>query len=762
MIDYVKIAVCEMSQEINNQNHSSIYLLYGDEGIGKSTIAKYYSEVNKNVLYLRCGNEFDFLSLVSKIKPKKNYDRHLCLYQPLIKKIKKKHINTLIFDIEANTDEDFFDLISEIFDVINQQRYNLNIIIFLDNKIYHNYQKIFAKYRRLNYLRPLRKWEPLDFFQLWCELYGEDSLNKEILGLIISYSIGNPGIFLQHLNMLKYYRILNYKEDKWIFTIKTNIKEILEEEYSVIVRKKYESLTPELQSVIKQTSAIGYIFQKTTLKDVFDVQNAKIVIRQIELLTKLLYYTDMEMENGKFDSEAVQHQIEKMIDSEQLIIWCEALAKYYEKKIENTGYISPERCVLKEKCIIYYTKAQNTERLVFHYLSLIQLKYNLNQYNSALAMVIKLEEITRNHLEYKRINNYCYYMMTVINRSLANYTEAYNNINQYITLIKKETTDIKALKAELLYGVGNTPEAYDILKSLYKNRQQIDDPILKVYIISMLSSIEETLNDIHYINHFNNAISIAKEYQLHKEYYRLLRKANMAHFGENSIMLMNIAEHYFLKHNIISEVVMVQHNIGTESLFYETTYKYAFNKLNQAYTTAQKMGFSQLSYINNSLAIYYMFEGQYEKAIHILNHLMEFQHEDFTFLAVYLNMVTCLRCVGRHEQALHYLNKAKDLNSKEENQFPFFSSQIIMQSAYLYLEHHEYYKAYLKVQEYFNQHFEDRVTNIVSAKLVLKVLCDMQNVDYPTRISQFSDDSDIIAKKMAEEHLVLCELMFWE
>ncbi len=762
MIDYIKKAITYISKEINSHNKSNMYLLYGDEGIGKSTIAHKFPEVQKNTLSFKCGNELSLASQITKINPQKDYERHIHLYKPLIKKIKKEGIRTIIFDVESNVNEDFFDLISDVFDIINQQDHSLNIVIMLDNAIYHHYQKKFAKYQSLNYLPPLKKWENYDFFQLWEECYGEITFKAEILELIISYSIGNANVFLQHLNIMKYYNILYFKDGKWFFKPRINLEEVLKEEYFDVVRKKYEALSLELQTVIKQTSTIGYIFKKNTLKEVFDIQNARAVLKQIELLTELLYFTDSEMENGKFDSEAVQLQIEKMIDSKKLIIWCKALAEYYESKIKDTSFISIERCILKEKCIFYYTKAQIIDKIIFHYLSIIPLKCNLNQFNSAIEMSLKLADITQIHPQYNQIYIYCFYMLTIINKSLTNYNEALNNLNKYISLVEVETTEIKALKAELLYDVGETTKAYNTLKTLYKNICQIDDPYFKISIISMISSIEETSNSNQYIKHFNKAISIAKEYKLKKEYYQLLRKANMAHSGENGIMLMKAAESYFSDNNIISELVMVQHNIGTEGLFYEATYKSAYGKLNLAYKNAKEIGFSQLSYIKNSLALYYILDGNYNKSIRILNHILGFQQEDFTLLACLLNKATCLRKMQLYSEASECLDKAKKINQRTRNHFPFFTSQIIVQLAYLSIETGKYNDAYTMLRKYFMLNYNDRVTNIVSVKLALKKLCDMQKFKYSLKITDFSCSCDYISKKMAENYLVLCEIMFWE
>ena len=762
MINYIEKSISYISEGINNCEKSYIHILYGDEGIGKSTTAIKYSEVYKNVLHFKCGTELDLARLVSTVNLKTDYDRHLHLFQPLIEMIKEKQTHTLLLDITPNTNEDFFDLINDIFNNLNQQGHFLNVVIFIDNGIYHQYQKAFAKYPRLNYLPPMKKWETYDFFQLWQEHYQENVPDNETLELIARYSIGNAKTFLEHLHTLKFFGILFVENNTWHFNKKANIEEILKEQYSDIVKKKYEALAPELQTAIKQTSTIGYVFQEKTLKEVFDIKNAQTALKQIELLTELLYFTDSEMENGKFDSEAVQLQIEDMISPDMLIVWCRALAEYYENKIKSTSLTSLERCALKEKSVVYYTKANNIEKMIFHYLTIIPLKFSLSQYNSALEMSKKLANITDGNSQYKWVYNYCFYMMAMINKSLTNYTEALSNLNTYILLIEKETTETTELKAELLYDIGDTTAAYGILKTLYKKINKIDDPNLKVSIISMLSSIEETVNKRVYIKHYNEALSIAKKHELHKEYYKLLRKANLAHSGENGIMLMQTAEKYFSCNNTKSELIMVQHNIGTEELFYETSHEFALEKLNSAYKMAQEIGFSQLTYISNSLAMHSILTNGYKSAVSILDHSLTFQHEDFTVITLLLNKATCLRNLELYDDALHCIKKAEKLNSKKENNFPFFTAQIIAQLAYLYLETKDYNNAFLLLQKYIDQDLDNRDTNVISAMIVLKELCKVQKFDYPPVIADFSDDYDSIAKRMADNHLVLCELMFWE
>lgn len=762
MIDYVHRAINCITEQLSSQNN--IWLLYGDEGLGKSTIAREFAITKKNAVLYKCNNEFELSYYVTAIFKTDNYNRYLNLYQPLIQKIKSEQIHTIIFDVEGNANADYFDLIYDFFHFMNQQNYQLNIVLFVDSSIYYRNQNIFAKYPQLVYLKPLKKWENTDFFQLWQELYQNSECNTAILERVASYSFGNAGVFIRHLNNLKFYNALALQGGKWRFSKGANIDELLRENFSDIVRKKYESLTPELQTIIKQTSTLGYIFKKKDLSEVFDVDNATIVLKQIEILTELLYFTDAKLENGKFDSIQVQEQIEKKIDSEKHREWCLALAQYYESKIQHCSRASTEMYTYKEKCILYYEKANDISKLIYHYVSLVPLLCRLNLYNSALNVSEKLREITEGYSEYKHFYDYSFYLLSQINKCLLNYTAAMDNLKKYMghTGAGKHNSEINYLYAELLYGTGNTPEAYNLLKFLYKNIAIIDDPFLKYNIVSLLSSVEETMNNQRYIRHYNESLVLCTQYRMVSNYYKQLRKANLAHEGEHAILLMKKGEEYFQKCNDVIELIMIKHNIGTECLFYENTYRNAVTELKCAYNMACRYGFNQLSYIINSLAILDILEERYESAIEKLNKLMKIEQEDFTLLALYINKATSLLKLGMIDEVIELLDKASKINLKSKNQIPFFTSQIVLLKSYVYLAQYKQKGAYDKLCQYFNYGLLDRSTGILSAKIVLTSICNKYHYSYPAKLTSISDTCDAIALKMSYNHLVLCDLMFWE
>lgn len=117
---------------------------------------------------------------------------------------------------------------------------------------------------------------------------------------------------------------------------------------------------------------------------------------------------------------------------------------------------------------------------------------------------------------------------------------------------------------------------------------------------------------------------------------------------------------------------IVQHNIGTEALFYENTYKYSVGYLHMAYKAASEIGFAQLCYINNSIALSDILDGDYQKALYILDSMLKCYQEDFTLLAIYLNEATCFRKKGLKTKFWESIDKAKKINAKIQNHFPFF------------------------------------------------------------------------------------------
>lgn len=85
-----------------------------------------------------------------------------------------------------------------------------------------------------------------------------------------------------------------------------------------------------------------------------------------------------------------------------------------------------------------------------------------------------------------------------------------------------------------------------------------------------------------------------------------------------------------------------------------------------------------------------------------------------------------------------------------------------MQEAYMCIQMNEAQHAKEKIINYINKKYDDRSVNIISAKLVLKSLCDCFDLKPPKILRNFADDCDEISKKMADNYLVLCDLMFWE
>ena len=760
MIDYIKNETAKIHKYMDTRT-GEICLLTGDEGIGKSTVAEKYCELYKNACILNFSDEFSLAESLCGNKYKKNYDKHSRIFSPLRKKIRNQHLKLIFFDICRNVHADVFDIIREIHMIIVSQKILVNIIILMDNQEYYNFQHCFLKFPQLIYLPSLNKWTYTDFLQLTNELYPQANISVEMIKLLAEYSIGNPSIFLWHIAHLKSLFLIRDNKGRYEIASLKEIKAILEEGYSDIVWEKYKALSPELQTVIKKTSSIGLYFHTKTLKEAFNIKNAKTVIDAIEKLSMLILYVDMERNTGRFISESAHTQIEELIESNQLKEWCKTLGEYLENRIGDATSIV-EKIQFKEKCISYFAKSGNDERVIFHCLSLVPMKYSLSQYVSAVETVNTLKEFSKKSADYKRVNAYCYFLFAIIYKAMAKYEDALNNLNEFSRRSGSKSIYVVELEAELIYDLGDMEKSYDIFKEMYKSKSHIDDPYLRFDIVSMFSSIEETRGTSSYIKHFNQALSIAKENRIDIAYYKLLRKANIAHSGENGIRLMKEAETYFEKNKMLSELMMTQHNIGTEALFCEEAFNLSLKYLINARKIAEEMGFRELIYTKNSLAIYKILKGDYNVALEILEELSLEYEEDFSKLAVYLNQVTCLRILGRWEKAQEMFNIAKEINADDKNRFPFYAKQLVLQEAYFYLVKGSFQDAYVTLLYYLNHSYDDRVENTVAVKLVLSKLCKEKDFLVPSELSGFAGDSHYISHVLADSHLVLCELMFWE
>lgn len=764
MINYVCQAVADIVKQLNRNTTSHIWILHSDEGMGKSTIANAFANTNEDCIVYKVSDEFSLAQNYYNNLSEKIYNRYTDLLQPLIENIRKNEIHKIIFDLQYDTSKDFFDLIYDLYVLNYQQKYKLDIIIFMESQTFYRNQSVFANYSQLQYLNILNPWTFTDFVELWKETFEFSKIDYSVLSVIAKYSFGNAGVFIQHINLLKFYGILYFGSEGWVFQSTVDVESIVKENFSEMVKKRYDSLEPAHQLIIKKTSLLGYVFEKTDLKNAFNIDNATIVLKSIETLTKLLHFTDITLERGKFESKRVQVQIENMIEPANYEIWCLALAEYYESKIKGTAYMGVERYNLKKKCIMYYKNTNKNERLIFHYITLIPIALSFNQFQYAIDLAMELKTVTENSKEYKHFYNYSYFILFNIYRKMSEYQKSLIFCKQYAKLEKCNmfVNELGYCYAELLYGIGKIPEAYAQLKKLNKEIHNIDDLQLRLNVVSMLSSVEQTLGKKNYIKHFNQALSFSKKTHLENEYYKLLRKANLAHDGFHAISFMKTANEYFNNQNNVLEKIMVNHNIGTECLFYEDTFDTSIKYLKIAYETACEYGYSLLTYIINSLAIYDILMGNYNNALEKIDRLLQMQYEDFTMLTLYLNKTTCLRMLEQWQQAEFYLKKAEEINNKKQNKIPFFKVQIILQKAYIQLHNKNIIEAIRLLEKYMEYSYDDRVTNIVAARIVLENLYKTNNLEIKSKFLSTNGNIDSISIKMAKNHLVICELFFWE
>ena len=94
MIDYIYNAISYIAEQLKlqskNDKYNHIWLLYGDEGMGKSSIANKFANTQKGAISYKCSNEFDLAYHITGTILNDSYNRYLNLYYPLIKKVKEE------------------------------------------------------------------------------------------------------------------------------------------------------------------------------------------------------------------------------------------------------------------------------------------------------------------------------------------------------------------------------------------------------------------------------------------------------------------------------------------------------------------------------------------------------------------------------------------------------------------------------------------------------------------------------------------------
>ena len=588
-----------------------------------------------------------------------------------------------------------------------------------------------------------------------------------VVNSITQAAIGNPTQLLGIVEYLKSEGII-YEEDG-LFRCQNFDEELLLFKAEQYVASKYRRLAPSMQHILKSSSIIGYEFDKNLLANPLNILLSDAQLKKIEHLTHLIHAKDDDL--FEFHNNASHLSIKNIVPSEEYVKWNLMLADHFYREALHSqqNFDGIEVISFLSRSAYYYSAAEQKEKTTLIYLRLIPLLISIMDYEKALSVISNLRQLYQaDHSLIAASDLHRLYMLEGdCHYSLFKYNEAaiaYRRFVEANFVTKIEFLSAQCQYAIALYGTGETEEPYKLLEHIYLHMDDgFDEKIvaLKVKILSLMSSIEETIWNGKHVEHFNQALALAKKHNLVNEYYQLLRKALIVYKGKNGIRLMASAKEYYERTNNIKEYAMCLHNMATEML-YDEDLELARLNLEESIRIFQSFGSDGIHYPINALGNYWALKGNFQKAIACYQNAYNPRYELFSQIGVLINLATAHRSLKQYKKAMDFLRKVEKLLSVKQTQNYAILRQHYYLSIALTETGHSNERAYRAFLQYFDNETNVESHRMTIASRALRNLCNVTGMQFPTEFESYVSRNSTTIERLDLHQLVLVRFSFAE
>lgn len=739
----------KLNDALDEDEGFGIWLWSERAGSGKSSLAKTDREGSEEIMYC---SPLTFAVFEKQFHCKailqKHATNHAHLLKGFVRYVTRKNVKRIYFDAESGTAQTgYYEIIARGIYSAVQKGIGLKAIFIFDDKeerlkAEQIFQDIFAE-RNIHNLELGLKWCAEDLAALFHELFPNIKLDSNVLQTIISYSAENAGLFLHQFLSLRNEGLLE-KGENGILSARSDLVPFLENKYADNIQTRYSRLEPSGQNLLQKTSIIGQEFPVRMLSKAFSVSDALVILKKIQTASRLVEFTDRSFENGKFESESVRTYLKNLIPVSEYRECCRQLDNYYAAQNRYEKLTTDDEISLYKKRAFYMDEAGESDLALVFSLTAMRLMYSQHLYSSGAQYAKFIAQKADEYNQHMREILY-YFLYDTCNKIMA-FDDAFYYFCQYRKPNQCKTFDDRYKLGELYYNIGKTERSQEILFALLNDEDtyQKASTWQKAQLLNFISSLEESMDIKAYTDHYEQALALAQRSSCGYLYYKILRKANFCYHNSKGIELLEEAKKYFERVDLI-EYAKCCHNIATEQLLTsKTLHKNAKNNLDTALETMGSTGCLLSVYPYNSLAIYYIFQGQYDRAIRYIEPQLQFCNDDFLTLAIYVNLITCYRKSGLKVRALDLLQKAENCHQNQNKIYPFFTNCLLLQRLMFALD-------------------ED---DIPSAKRFLHMLEDTAKGYFLLDVAKCALEQKgtygDVAEECARQRLVVADLMFWE
>lgn len=682
----------------------------------------------------------------------------------------------IILDKLQYFSDELLDFFNTVFLVISKRTHNKVMVVaeIDDDNVSPNVKSkdalinFFSLHARYTRYLPFESWNFDSLKTLLFSMFNKNLIiDPDTVSYILKSVFSNPANLLGVIEYLKSENIIY--EDKENTICKKFENNVLIQYMGRYVLSRFQTLDVNLRSILLRSSIIGFEFDEKLLENPLQTIRANERLCQIEKISKLIH-RKIEAQY-EFDSYAAYLSVKDLVSIDEHEKWNEALGEYFE---DQSTYLLKDKGIedtinAQIKAVFYYNECRKYTKVFNVSKRLIPMLMSILHYRQALSYIALVKEnAERVGLPPQIVSEYDY-LDAECNRHLFNYTRAAELYKEYLkktNLNEIETYRIKYLYAISLYGSGEVHRPYtmlvDISKKLKKNITQ-ENAGIYVKVLSEICSIDETLQKEELTEHFNEVLGIANKFKLFDDYYELLRKALIAHKGENGVKLMATARDYYRKENNLKEYAMACHNIGIEMLIHSNM-EVAKEHFDEGLRILSDVGSLAINYSLNAIAMYYaLSKGDFEKAYDIFSDAIDNELVLYSKISLMLNAATCLRKLGKHPECLNILNQVSSMFSLQHaSEYNNLKPHLLMGEALLELDSGHLESALNKFENYVKEYPRDSHHRLIFAVKNIINICHTMNIDFPSSIEKYKNAQSESANRYLKYNVTFVRLSFAE
>lgn len=787
MDEYYNIQSQEIYNSISSITCSTLYLICGDKGVGKSIfIQNILRKQNKKIIEVR--NQYDDIDVFASLKSALYNSKYTSSISDLT--YASQIINDFIVmcqetpetilyfdDISSYVAERSLKAIYEIIKVLIYLHSELKIIIIVEcskNILPDSFRNIYYDLRSLanhNNIYELENPQSKYLIKYFISLFSEPvDISEPMIMRICKSAFNNLLQIRRFVEYLKDINIIYFNAGKWFSEdIESQVIYNFFEKY---IQPRYDKLNSQSKDVLQKASITGYTINTNLLRRPFQIMEPEKKLDNIMHLSHLIEHVNKVY---NFETDEVLYYVQNTIEDNIKIKLHRSIAEYLYADISKLWNGKIDLYLYRRKLYNiaqHFLSCYDYEKSLYLYVNCIAISKQIRDFDSlkkCCELALSICEIIETD---KYLLQYIHYNLACAEENLANFFQGAEKY-KYILIEMKENQglyDIYNIKYHYGYCLrraGETQKALNILESLKKELSTKSEPYYKkklVDVLVVLLGINDQLGkrDLRE-KYFNWCLNLSQELTDRTPYYKLLTKSSMYYTSIIAHKYIKEAFDFFNIGNNRLDAAIASYNLGMNEI-YCFQLEEAKKHLTYSYEIFSTYGGNSISYPMCALGILNGIEQRYYDAILYFSNVITFSTNDFAKITALLNISQCYLKLNENEMAENHINMADNILNQNKS-----DKLVLMRNMYFtkaMLSYHS--KDYNTAFDYINNALDIeknelnyRTYNAYLARWIVELSLKLKK-SVPDDITELANISLTEYKKLCfEQQVIWGNFMFW-